>query len=364
MKILHITNSISEGGVGTFLLSLLPALKKAGYDVELLVLDKNNSDLASDMERQDVKVHIGKYENIRNPMNIFWIRKLIKKYDIVHSHLFPSQYWVAGASILSRKKTIMLTSEHGVDNRRRHKKLFKPVEKFIYRQYRKVVCVNDTVQQNLDIWANTNGRSIVIYNGVDVAKFENAKSYTKKELDLPDDSRCVIMVARFFDVKDHKTLIKAFSLLPQNIYLLFCGSGETYFDECVALVHSLKIENRVRFLGNRKDVDRLIKSSDIGVLSTNNEGMPLSVLEYMSSQKPVVVSDVEAVNNIVRNYGVLFPKGDYHSLANEILLLLNDSNYYEQVAQKCYARALNFSQEAMITNYVNLYNQLFLCKTN
>jgi glycosyltransferase involved in cell wall biosynthesis len=91
MKILHVTNNFSEGGVETFLLTLLPALKNAGHDITLLVLDKNKAKLTPVIAQQGISVCVGKYNNVHDPRNIFLIRSFIRrgKYDIVHAHLFP-----------------------------------------------------------------------------------------------------------------------------------------------------------------------------------------------------------------------------------------------------------------------------------
>ena len=64
MKILHITNSLSEGGVESFLLNLLPRLREKGYAVELLVLNRNSVSMKKVFEDNGIKVNIGKYNNL------------------------------------------------------------------------------------------------------------------------------------------------------------------------------------------------------------------------------------------------------------------------------------------------------------
>ena len=65
MKILHITNSLSEGGVESFLLNLLPRLREKGYAVELLVLNRNSVSMKKVFEDNGIKVNIGKYRYVR-----------------------------------------------------------------------------------------------------------------------------------------------------------------------------------------------------------------------------------------------------------------------------------------------------------
>ena len=88
MKILHITNSLSEGGVESFLLNLLPRLREKGYAVELLVLNRNSVSMKKVFEDNGIKVNIGKYNNLYNPFNVFVLRKYLTYYDIIHVHLW------------------------------------------------------------------------------------------------------------------------------------------------------------------------------------------------------------------------------------------------------------------------------------
>lgn len=72
MKILHITNRLSEGGVESFLLNLLPQLKVNGHEVELLVLNKEAISMKTIFEDRGIKVYVGRYANLYNPLNIFY----------------------------------------------------------------------------------------------------------------------------------------------------------------------------------------------------------------------------------------------------------------------------------------------------
>ena len=183
-KILHITSAFSEGGVDSLLLSLLPLIKNDNHNVELLVLDKNKIQLAPILEKQGIKVHIGKYKNVRNPLNIFLIVSYLRKYDIVHVHLFPTQYFVAIAKIFCSSKTRLITTEHTTYNKRRAFSYFYSIEKIVYNQYEKIVCVSQKAKENLDKLVHLNNKTVIIYNGINLNQFETALPYSKQELDL------------------------------------------------------------------------------------------------------------------------------------------------------------------------------------
>ena len=355
-KILHITSAFSEGGVDSLLLSLLPLIKNDNHNVELLVLDKNKIQLAPILEKQGIKVHIGKYKNVRNPLNIFLIVSYLRKYDIVHVHLFPTQYFVAIAKIFCSSKTRLITTEHTTYNKRRAFSYFYSIEKIVYNQYEKIVCVSQKAKENLDKWVHLNNKTVIIYNGINLNQFETALPYSKQELDLPENSKVLIMVARFFSQKDHQTLIQTMTLLPDNVYLLLCGSGHKILKQSMDLALNLSLGDRVKFLGNRIDIPRLIKSSDIAILSTFYEGFPISLLEYMASGKPTIASDVDGVNELIKGFGILFESQKKEQLAQEIKKLLSNKRYYDEIAFKCKNRSLQFNESSMVEKYNSIYN--------
>jgi glycosyltransferase involved in cell wall biosynthesis len=357
MKILHITNSFSEGGVDTLLLNLLPKLKYPGVDVELLVLNKNEIKLVSELHEHGIVVHLGRYVNVRTIRNICVIRKYLKQYDVVHAHLFPTQYFVVLSSLFLRKKALLVTTEHVCYNKRRKYKLFKIIERFIYSRYSKIVCVSNSSKKNLEDWIGIQN-ICVIYNGINFIKFQQTRPYNKKDLNIPEESKIVIMVARFFEQKDHKTVIRAVPLLDKCVHFIFCGSGEDGINECRHLALTLGVDARIHFLENRSDIPQLLKSSDIAVLSSFYEGFSISLLEYMAAGLPTICTDVDGSRELVQNYGILFPVGNYKCLAEEITKLLKNKEHYDDITKKCYNRVRDFSEDMMVNNYINLYQEL------
>ena len=90
----------------------------------------------------------------------------------------------------------------------------------------------------------------------------NSVSYTHLDVYKRQHSSFMItMTARFFSQKDQPTLIRALSLLPSDIHVVFVGSGESIF-ECKALATELGLSERIHFLGRRTDVNRILKTSD------------------------------------------------------------------------------------------------------
>ena len=168
------------------------------------------------------------------------------------------------------------------------------------------------------------------------------------------------MVARFSGQKDQATLIKSILQLPENLHLLLVGEGPLK-NSMQELVSELNLKNRIHFLGLRKDVPDILRLSDIGVLSSNWEGMPLSGIEVMAAGIPFIGSDVPGIKDLVAanpNAGLLFSKGDSKGLASHINHLLSDPDFYKERALACKKQAQEYSIEKMVKGYLNIYEQI------
>ena len=169
------------------------------------------------------------------------------------------------------------------------------------------------------------------------------------------------MTARFTPSKDQKTLVKAYSLikplLRKNVYLFFAGDGPLK-KEVEELVDELCLSEYIIFLGVREDVQELIKTSDICVLSSVWEGFGLAALECMAADKPVIASDVDGLNSVVGGAGILFTQGNATDLAKKISMLIKEPELRKIIADKCQHRAVQYDVTCMLNSYMEFYKSI------
>ena len=362
MKVLHVINSLHFGGAEKLLLDTVPQFKKQGLDVAVLVLHNEKTFFYETLKNKH-KVKIiapKKTKSLYSVSHFLWIRKHIQQYNIIHAHLFPSFYWVAFATLFLRNKPVLITTEHNTKNRRRSSFIFKYLDAFIYKKYSKIIAISEGVSKNIASYLHTSTEKIrLINNGIDTLLFQESIGYQKKQFNIPNNTKIVIQVASFTAQKDHNTLLKAIALLPENIHLFLVGDG-VLIEEKKTLTSSLKIENRVHFLGYRSDIPQLLKTADICVLSSFYEGFGLSIVEGMASKKPCIASDVHGLSEIVKKAGLLFNVEDHVQLKEKIQALLSDKTYYNKIAEKCFNRSKDYEVSLMISKLINLYkNQIF-----
>src|SRR5690554_591148 len=166
MKIAFVINDLNIGGAEKLVHDIANALVNLGEDISIiLTLGKSETPLQKTL---DPRIQV-----IRLPgRNKFSIRKicalsrLIKQFDVVHVNLFPSFYLGYLSSYFSRE-TPLLYSEHSTNNRRRGKKTFKIIEKYVYGRYQSIIAISNAAKKELLKWQpRITNKIITIENGI------------------------------------------------------------------------------------------------------------------------------------------------------------------------------------------------------
>lgn len=355
MKVLHVINALSDGGGAEKLMEdLLPAIKQKGVDVSVAVLwnmDTKNSQHIKDAGIEIIPIGTGK--RLYSIPKMLKLIKVMRRFDIVHSHLTQPFLMCAFDSLFC--KTKILHTIHSTESRMRTIPLLKYLERWAINQYAAIIACSKKAEDTLRCFMGmTNKQILTVNNGIKLDKFIYASPYP---LEKNPQEKIIMMVAIFRDPKDQETVIRATKLLPQNFSTYFVGFGpllgkrESYMKE-------LNIEKRVHFLGKRTDVPQLLKASDFVVLASHFEGLSLSSIEGMAAGKPFIASDVPGLREIVKGYGLLFEDGNAQQLADIILHLSENEQEYQQVANRCSQRANDFNIETTASEYVKVYNKI------
>jgi glycosyltransferase involved in cell wall biosynthesis len=215
------------------------------------------------------------------------------------------------------------------------------------------ICVSENeLAAGLEAGTCRGERTVVIRNAVDVS----AASRARHDRATPR----LIAVGRLNAPKDFLTLIRAFAALPEGSFeALIVGDGPdrgAVEDE----IRSLRLEERVRLVGERSDVPALLADSDLFVLSSRSEGLPVSVLEAMAAELPVVASRVGGLAELVVDgeTGILVPPGDTSALSAALGNLVDDRDLRRKLGAAGRARAeALFDLAAFRRAHVELYEQ-------
>lgn len=259
--------------------------------------------------------------------------------DIVHTHSSKTGILGRLAASAARVPTIVHTV-HGyafpAESRPAIKMIFKLLERRAARITDRMIVLNDTdATIARDLLGVPDSRLTQLPNGVDIDIYAPASPGRRQSLrqsgfgiEMPDHL-IVGMVGRLWLQKNPQCFVRAairVTAQRRNVSFFMIGDGE-FRAELEATIRASDHADRIRILGWRSDVPELLKALDLMVLPSRWEGMPLAILEAMSSALPVVASDIPGNHHLVQDGsdGRLFPLDDDEALAACLMDLIDDT---------------------------------------
>ncbi len=190
-----------------------------------------------------------------------------------------------------------------------------------------------------------------------------------QELSLPlpgSKEARILCVANIRPVKDQVTLLDAMRIVAQampHAHLLLVGSltDTVYVEQIRQYIAAMGLQEKVSLLGARQEIAEILAASDIGVLSSASEGLPLALLEYGMAGLPVVVTDVGQCAEVVDkgNAGIVVPPRNSHALADALLLLLKSPEMRERYGAAFQQRVReHYSPDAGMCQLQTIYARL------
>lgn len=366
MKILFVNNGLAGGGVEKLLNDMLPLINESGNYCELLILFDDDAKYLESLRNHGVKVQIVP-KNIYNKghfKRMLYIMNYIKNnnFDIVHANEFPLIYYCSIIKVIFGKKMSKLVmTEHSTDNKRRHIKLSRPLEKMIYRNYDKVISISDKAQEALLMWLQVKDsqKYEIIYNGINAEKFKMAKMYDRNNLvaDLDSKDKLLCMIGSFTRQKNYFFMLEVMEKLPDNYHLLCLGEGPLK-QQIISIIQQKHLQRKVHLLGFREDTAKILKTVDALVVPSIWEGFGLIAVEAMASSVPVIVSDVPGLSEIVGEAGVKCSVNNIEEFVQAIKKVANDSEYSHELTKLGEKQASKYDIRKMTENYLRLYEQL------
>jgi glycosyltransferase involved in cell wall biosynthesis len=176
----------------------------------------------------------------------------------------------------------------------------------------------------------------------------------------------IVCVANFRPQKDHLTLLRAMAHVLATApaaHLLLVGDevDAAYSTAVREEARRLGIERSVSFLGSRRDVSGILRGSDVGILSSTSEGLPLALIEYGHAALPAVATRVGECPDVLSGgkAGALVASGDVHALADALLRYLRDPQLRAATGKRLQRRVQGvFSPEAGLQTIEEIYDTI------
>jgi glycosyltransferase involved in cell wall biosynthesis len=365
MRILHVIENLNTGGAEHMLINLVTEQVRRQHQVAVLCLFAPG-DLAGNLAALGVPVTACHKNRGLNRAVLGKMLGTVRAFspDVVHSHSLMGNYYLAFIRLLVAPRAVQIVTRHGLLREGSVRRLGLLFHLSLWMTHWAVGVCDAVSEELLSKHARFSKRIVTIKNGIDLARFKarNAQSHAalQAELKLPSPCRLIGIVARLNPVKNHRLLLEAFAEVNKQYphsALVIVGDGATR----EALEHfakALDISAVVFFLGDRTDVHELLAGMDVFVLSSNNEGYSLALLEAAAACLPLVATDVGGNRDIVKHgqTGLLVPPQDSVALAEALLTLVSDSQQADRLGDN--ARSWveqHASVDAMADAYERLY---------
>lgn len=358
-KILYIITRPDLGGAQSHVRDLLQGFHKQ-YDVHLAI--GKEGALTEAVKALGIKVHL--LPSLGRPINpikdlqaVNQCKHLLKQLqpNLIHAHSSKAGIVARIAGRLCNIPTIFTAHGWGFSPGTPpvRRQIALAIEKIGAKLGDSIICVSESDRRiALNLGIGTSDQLVTIRYGI----HDEPLSLANPSQDPPR----LIMVARFNEQKDQTTLLKAIAQLPNtNIHLDLVGSGPS-LEFCQGLANSLGVSNRVSFLGDRFDVPNLLANSQIFVLSTHYEGLPISILEAMRSGLPVIATGVNGVPEEVTDgqTGLVVPRSDVEALATAIAKLAGSGVLRQTMGRQGREKFLEaFTHTRMLSQISELYQK-------
>lgn len=358
--VLYLNHSMEMGGIETLIDEFATRFRARGLSPSVGVLNGGGT-LEGKLHAKGIPViRLGKRDRV-DLDTIAKLRQILKRDNVkvLHTHNYSS--WFYGVLAVRGIGGVRhIHTEHSNVECRR----WIYAERLMSRFTNKIVSVSGSVKDFMVERQHISpGRIEVIYNGVDTQRFRpdsRARTEYRNKFSFGEKTFVACIVARLSPVKDHETLLGAFSMLAKErpeTRLLIVGEGDIRV-RLESLSRDLGVCDRVIFLGERHDIPEILNAADVFVLSSISEGHNMSLLEAMATGIPVVVTRVGGNTEIVLDgvCGFLVPPRDPHALCDRIGALAGNESLMRAMGEKGREAVLKcFNVDGMIDRYLRLY---------
>jgi glycosyltransferase involved in cell wall biosynthesis len=286
--------------------------------------------------------------------------------DVVHTHLAKAGTLGRLAARIAGVRVVIHTYHGTVFSGyfgSLRSRLFLEIERAIGRVTTRLVAITPGQRRELiALRIGSETKVVDIPLGLELAPFVEGPSgeEARASLGLTDTEPVIAIVARLVPIKDVGLFLDALARLRSSPTALIVGDGDERA-RLEARAASLGVSARCRFLGWRRDVRSVYAAADVVVLTSRNEGSPVSIIEAMAAGRAVVCTDVGGVRDVVTSgtSGLLVPYGDADALAASIDGLLDDPDRRERLGAEA-RRAVypRYDVSRLVTDIANLYSSL------
>ena len=289
----------------------------------------------------------------------------LHKIDLLHVHYaIPHAYAGYMAKKMLEEENIyvpMVTTLHGTDiTLVGNHPFYKPAVTFSINQSDVVTSVSENLKQRTLDFFSIKKNIEVVPNFIDTKKYSSSFTDCQRSLMAEDHEKIVTHISNFRKVKRIPDVVEVFYRIQQKLpaKLVMVGEGPER-ESAERLCQKLGISDKVIFLGNSNEIDRILCFSDLFLLPSKSESFGLAALEAMMNKVPVISSNTGGIPEVNEHgfTGYLSDVGDVDDMAKNALKILSDNAILEKFKRNAVVSAQRFDIEKIVPMYEDLYQR-------
>ncbi|MEZ4682496.1 MAG: glycosyltransferase [Caldilineaceae bacterium] len=370
LRILHITASLYTGGAERLLLGLAEQCNRAEFEVHICAIGHfGKGTMSADFEQLDLPLHRIPVQRFYDPRSVIALIRYIKRHniDLLHTHLLYGDILGRLVGALLRLPVVSTLQNDPRDNHhaRIDKRWLNRLTASLAATH--LVTVSDQIRQGfLEEWQLDAAQVSTIYNAVNLAPFlaiPEPPATAQPATATAARPLTITTIGRLKPQKGQHLLLDAVKPLfadHPDVRLLIVGEGPLAA-QLQMQAANLGIADRVAFTGLQSDIPQILAQTDIFVLPSLWEGLPLAAIEAMAAARPVILTNVGGNRELIphEREGILIPPNDIQALSDALLALLHDPEQRRALGQQARLRAQQaFDMRVITKQYEALYRRI------
>ena len=365
-RVLYLSHAFAVGGAEEMVLNLIRHLPPSYVPAVACIHEAGPIGL--EIERTGVPFKVlGLTPGLRHPFDLLRLRDFLHECqpDIVHTFLLTGSLYGRFAALMARVPVVIGTEVNVYE--RKHA-LHARAERWLMRDTDAVVASAESVRDFYIRQVKADPAKVeVIYNAVDWAQLQAtvSRDEMRASVEVPAGAPLLTIIARLTEQKGHRILLDALARTDlAHAYLLVVGDGPLR-DVLERQAANLGLSARVRFLGARRDLGNILAATDVFVMPSFWEGLPLAMVLAMGAGLPVVATRVAGIPEVVQDgvTGLLVPPGDSGELGAALSRVVNGDTTRVLLGQA--ARAFvrpRFGVDGYVNAITALYDRLLAAR--
>ena len=288
------------------------------------------------------------------------LRALLHRYPraVVHSHGYKPDILLALLRV--PRRLVCLATCHSWYSRSRKDRMLEALDKRAVRGFDHIIAVSEEIARDLTGHGVAPQKVSLINNGISIPRpATDARVRIRAKMGVAADSRVIVQIGRLADSKRNDLLVETVAALPDALspYVWLIGEGDRK-PMLMDLVLQSGLDDRVRVLGYRTDIPDIMAAADVLAVTSDQEGLPITVLEAMATHCPVVSTSVGAIPHVLKDGqdAWVVPPGDQAALMRALAEALGKPELARERAKSAYETfCREYSRDTMGSRYLEIY---------